>query len=238
MGLARVLFAKLSHQYNLWVKPIYDPMYRRMIPAYRRWVVDNVDDKLRTTFELKKSSVAFDIGGFQGDWTDAIQLKYGCTIHVFEPCKSYAAAIAKRFEVAPGVTVHPYGLSDSDGEIELHILGEGTSAYRGNGQIERAKMRDICGVLSELKLDRIDVVKVNIEGGEYPLLERMIQTGLISRISFLLVQFHNIDRDSPRKHELLRQQLELTHNLDWSYFFVWERWSLRTQLKRDGKASA
>ena len=69
-------------------------------------------------------------------------------------------------------------------------------------------------------------MKINIEGAEYKLLDRIIDTGLINNINHLQIQFHKKDIENPEyKREKAISKLSETHNNIWSYYYVWERWS-------------
>ena len=52
------------------------------------------------------------------------------------------------------------------------------------------QIRDVAAVLDELGHTRIDYMKINIEGAEYDLLERMFETGWAHRVRYFLIQFH------------------------------------------------
>lgn len=73
----------------------------------------------------------------------------------------------------------------------------------------------------------IDLMKINIEGGEYALLPHLIDTGVISRVRNIQIQFHELDVDSAEKRESIICALRKTHKRDWCYEFVWESWSLQ-----------
>ena len=70
-------------------------------------------------------------------------------------------------------------------------------------------------------------MKVNIEGGEYELLEHLLDRALIGRIEHLQVQFHDFVPDAERRMKALQARLPLTHALEWQYEFVWESWRRR-----------
>ena len=74
------------------------------------------------------------------------------------------------------MTVLPYGVGATDCTAVLTRDGPGSSIYGGKGQFGQVdvEIRDIVGVLEELDLYGIDVLKVNIEGAEYDLLERLV----------------------------------------------------------------
>ena len=78
--------------------------------------------------------------------------------------------------------------------------------------------------LREQGIDRIDAIKVNIEGGEFDLLPYLVTTGVIGSIGTLQVQFHRLSYSSPAAREAVREQLQRTHRQTWCYPFVWEEW--------------
>jgi hypothetical protein len=86
------------------------------------------------------------------------------------------------------------------------------------------------GVMAEHGIERIDLLKVNIEGGEYELLEHLIATGDIRKVRKLQVQFHDFVPDAiPRRARIL-QGLAQTHAQHWNFHFVWEEWGLKPEL--------
>ena len=93
--------------------------------------------------------------------------------------------------------------------------------------IKSPAVRDVLSVWEELDLGRVDLMKINIEGSEYPLLRRLIETTLIQQIDNIQVQFHDFVDDAARQRDELRRQLEPTNDETWCYEFVWENWARR-----------
>ena len=90
------------------------------------------------------------------------------------------------------------------------------------------EVRDVTAVLDGLGRDRLDLVKLNIEGGEYDVLERIVETGWLPRIDELLIQFHERYPSSHRRRRRIRRALARSHVEVWNYPWVWERWVRRT----------
>ena len=188
-------------------------------------------DKKRTQITLKKRELLFDLGGYKGDYTDDLLKNNPDVIsYIFEPVKEYADNINKRFENNSNITVYSFGLSDSNQEININVKGESSSFIRDISPDvkENSKVKDIHEFLLENNIKEIGLMKINIEGSEYPLLERMIDTKDICKIKRLLVQFHYIDKNSYERMNKIWKELEKTHNLIW-YFrpYVWEYWELK-----------
>ena len=126
------------------------------------------------------------------------------------------------------------GLGGADARLTLLQKGLGSTLYaeagddlennaQATGRVE-VQVRDIVSVLDELGLDNVDLLKLNIEGGEYDVLERLLDTGRMASIDCLMVQFHEwLDRATWRRFRI-RQRLRRTHREVWNYPFVWEQW--------------
>ena len=89
------------------------------------------------------------------------------------------------------------------------------------------ELRDVVEVLSELQLTKIAVLKVNIEGGEYELLDRLHAAGWLARIDTLFIQFHEFAPGAYRGYRRSRRWLSQHHEPTWRYPWVWERWDHR-----------
>jgi hypothetical protein len=77
----------------------------------------------------------------------------------------------------------------------------------------------------------IDLLKVNIEGAEYDVLNHMIGAGLHKRIKNIQVQFHQIDGVPYGVwYKEIEKHLSLTHTRTWHYPFCWESWQFIQQL--------
>jgi FkbM family methyltransferase len=199
-------------------------------PEHRAWREIDGDHTLRLEYDLTPESVVFDVGGFHGQWASDVVAMYGCRIHVFEPVPAYAESIERRFARNSLVTVHPYGLAASAGTARLAVSGEASSHVRATqlpGEIAEVPLRTPGDVMSELGLDMVDLVKLNIEGAEFDLVADLIATGLVERIIDLQVQFHPFVPDAARRLEELRRGLARTHQQTWSYDFLWESWRRR-----------
>lgn len=81
--------------------------------------------------------------------------------------------------------------------------------------------------LKENNIKTIDLMKINIEGGEYALLEHLIEAGHIKEIKNIQIQFHDFVPDADKRMCKIQSGLEETHFLTYQYRFVWENWRLR-----------
>ena len=79
-------------------------------------------------------------------------------------------------------------------------------------------------MLDELGIEQIDLMKVNIEGGEYDLIDRLDTAGWLPRIALVSVQFHEWHPHAYRRRRAARRALPRHHVECWNYPWVWELW--------------
>lgn len=216
-SLARRAYRRVLSLARLWL--LRDPFE----VTIRRWAAAAGDRTLRVDYPLHPTSVVFDVGGFRGDWTDEIARRYDPFVHVFEPLPEHLDRLVARFATNPKVVVHPFGLSDRDATLAISAAGDASSVHRGPRR-RTAPFRDIVEVIQEWAIDRIDLIKINIEGGEYELLPRMVSSGLAERCGDIQVQFHRFVPDAVARRQAIRHELARTHELTYDYPFVWENW--------------
>ncbi len=176
---------------------------------------------------LTSDSTVFDVGGFEGNWAQDIFDKYGAKIHVFEPHPKFAQALSTRFAANDAITVHDIALGSADGELDLSDDGDASSAFVTSADGTKGRVENVKTFLDAFKTQRIDVMKVNIEGGEYDLLPALVASGHIGRIGILQIQFHLYGAEFIAKRDAIVAELSKTHAPSWAYPFVWEEWHLK-----------
>ena len=194
--------------------------------GHRRWQADRGDLGHRFDYPLPAGAVVVDAGGFDGRWAERALAAFDCSVQVFEPVPLFARAIEARL-AGRRATVHAFGLAGRTRETEFVVAGDGSSALRRGGGPIRVTLRAAAEVFAELHLTRVDLMKINIEGGEYELLEHMIETGLVSRVHYFQIQFHDFVPHAVRRMRAIHDRLRATHQLEWQYEFVWESWRRR-----------
>jgi len=195
--------------------------------AIVKWFMDGGDNTRRLDFPLTRQSVVLDVGGYIGDWSVEIAKRYDPRIHVFEPMPETFKILRHNTENNPRISVYPFGLADGNRMARFSGPEGGSTTFGAGENGVNACLRDIKEVVDELDLGEIDLVKINIEGGEYDLLHRMFETELIPRCRYLMIQFHPWFPDAKRLRRELVGALSATHEVLWSYPFVWESWAHR-----------
>lgn len=204
---------------------IYEsPAERRLRP----WQRARGDETLRVEYDLGQASVVFDVGGYQGQWASDIYARYRCRVHVFEPVPEFADRIRARFARNPDIEVHAFGLAGTSGRSFVSLALDRSSTLRSEGEMREIDVVGIGEFLAGHTVPRIDLMKINIEGGEYDLLDAMLSAGLADRVEAFQIQFHDfVDRADERMADIQRR-LSLTHRAAYQFPYVWESW-----LRRD-----
>lgn len=202
---------------------------QRFDTAIRGWFDARGDRTLRVEFsDLGPQSWVLDLGGYRGDWSAEIAARYDAHLMVFEPIKSFYDQICTRFAASPKVQPFQFGLGAREEMMELHHSADGTGAFAKDGEAEQVRLVQASSFLKEQGVERVDLLKINIEGGEYELLEHLIETGDIARVRRLQVQFHDFVPDAITRRTRIVEKLSRTHRQNWCYYFVWEEWELGT----------
>jgi FkbM family methyltransferase len=191
----------------------------------RRYRDDGGDEALRFNYSLDPQSIVLDLGGYKGQWASDLYARYRCKIHVFEPVTGFAKAITERFSHNPDISVHDFGLGASNREIQIAIMADASSSFEKSDNTQPARIVDVLEWLHEQGIERVALAKLNIEGGEYELLERLIEAGKLTIFDHLQIQFHDFTEDAEPRMNQIHAHLAQTHRPEYQYRFVWESWT-------------
>ena len=194
----------------------------------KRWFRDRGDERLTFNYKLNRNSIVFDVGGYKGEFCEKIFSKFKCNVYVFEPHPVFFEALKKKFNSNKKIKVFNYGLSDSNNEIIFYDQENGSSFYKIGNKTLLCRVKKFSSVFEENRIKKIDLIKINIEGGEYSLMNNIIETNLIDKINHFQIQFHDFINDAVQKRASIISLLMKTHELKWCYEFVWESWSKKS----------
>lgn len=188
------------------------------------WFRANGDETLRLRYdELTQESTVFDLGGYKGQWSSDLFARYCCEIYCFEPVRAFATAIEEKFSHNPKIHVFPFGLAEQTKGATISHGADGSSMFAGSGQ-ENIQLVQAASFFKKNNIKKIDLLKINIEGGEYDLLDHLIESGSIAMIDNLQIQFHNFFPEAAQRMRAIQTNLSRTHRITWQYEFVWENW--------------
>lgn len=198
--------------------------YKRVQP----WNSLDGDKTLRVNYDLNESSVVVDVGGYEGQWASDIFSRYCCNIFVFEPVQSFSKKIIDRFKLNNKIKVYSLGLSNKDKEISISLIDDSSSLYKKTSNSEQIKVVDTSNFFKNNQIEKIDLIKINIEGSEYELLENLISSGFIKKIKNIQVQFHDFVPNAKERMTKIQEELRKTHHTTYQYEFVWENWEINS----------
>ncbi len=214
----------LTRIYRKIKKLITPPTEREL--RVRQWKRSG-SEKLRYTYNLDENSIVFDMGGYKGEWSSDIFSMYLSEVYVFEPVKSYFTDIKERFSKNPNIKVFQFGLSKETVDLEIGMDNDGSSTFSKSTHKELIQLRKASDFLKEHNIQTVDLIKINIEGGEYDLLEHLIESRLIEKFKNIQVQFHDFVPKAEERMKKIRTELEKTHTATYQSDFVWENWKIK-----------
>lgn len=221
------ILSKKTIDFLIKIKNIFRyPFLNEHEKSVLKWIYRNYDKK-RFNYRLG-NGIVFDVGGYKGDYTaELLKTNPDITSYIFEPVSEFANNLKTRFNNTPKVKVFNIGLSNITKQLEISLDDDGSSFHKKSlsNKKEYAQIIDFKDFVDENKIAHIALLKLNIEGAEYDLLERIINSNCINKIDHVLVQFHDIDEYSTQRMHKLQEMLSRTHQLSWAIRpFVWESW--------------
>lgn len=229
--LISIFFLKSGDFCYLISKKLYKSQQEKRVAP---WFRNQGDKTLRLDYNLNDKSIVFDLGGYEGQWTSDIYSKYCCRIFIFEPVPEFAHNIKQRFLTNPKISVHVFGLAGETCKEKLCVSADGSSVFKQSSNSVEITLIKAIDFINENKIHHIDLMKINIEGGEYSLLEHLIETGFITQIDNIQVQFHDFVPNAEQRMKEIQRKMATTHNLTYQYKFVWENWKIKDNYDQNG----
>jgi FkbM family methyltransferase len=192
----------------------------------RGWIFLGGDQRMQKSLRLGKASWVLDVGAYQGDFTAEMRRR-GARATAVEPIPAFADELRRRFANDPGVTIIEAALGGEDGVTGISLSADGSSAWVDSDETLEVALMDVDQVLGD---QEVQLMKINAEGAEFDILERLLQAGRIAQVEVLLVQFHRFAPDAAIRRKCLRKMLKRTHSCQVNVPWVWEKWTLRERL--------
>lgn len=191
----------------------------------------------RRAFEIALRSlgpgdVAVDCGANLGVFTRAMA-ETGATVHAFEPDPFCFARLVEAFADAPNVRLRNEAVGAADGTVSLYrsaAFDEDPEAKSQSSSLFADKAGMAADPVAEVRrtdlaafLDdqpRVALLKIDVEGAEVEILEKLFDTGLLSRVGAVFVETHETKLPAlAERTAALRARVRaegLRHvNLDW-----------------------
>jgi FkbM family methyltransferase len=179
------------------------------------WQHENLEH-IRYEYDINAGATVIDLGAYRGEWATEIHKRYDCQVVVVEPTE-----YIRDFKYGPIVNkaagTHEGKMSFGGQAYYSSIFEDGDHEYE-------------CFDVNKLieQYEKIDLLKINIEGAEYGVLNHILGARLHTRIKNIQVQFHQIEGVPYQNwYDQISKQLSLTHKLTWHYPFCWENWNIK-----------
>lgn len=119
--------------------------------------------------------------GAGGDITFDLELiqRYGVTVRAFDAVAGYVEEAAEQAADEPRFSAHQAAITIADGPVTMQVTHDPQSRSVSSAQLyESIKFVELPGrtlrsLMDQLRDDHIDLLKLDIEGGEYQLLPRI-----------------------------------------------------------------
>jgi FkbM family methyltransferase len=163
-----------------------DDLIQLGTPNYGFWVIPSSALGPESTCYLAGvgTDISFDL---------ALIERFGCTVYAFDPVPAAAEFVIDAASSEPRFIFSPVGLWSADTTLPFHgpatqgwISHSATDIHRTEVLFE-APVRSIRSLMSELGHERLDLLKLSVEGSEYEILESLDRDGVLPRI--LCVEF-------------------------------------------------
>ncbi len=195
---------------DLWIAPNVRIPTQFLGSHYGGWGLD--------VRKLGPESVIYSFGiGEDASFDLALIDACGCRVQAFDPTPKSLAWVGRNI-TEQRFKMHPWALAGEDGELELwlpenpdHVSATLAPTGKSSRESFRAPCFTLATILRRLEHERVDVLKMDIEGAEYEVLQCMAADRSIERVGQLLVEFHHwmppFRRDDTRKAlNLLKQE--------------------------------
>ena len=160
----------------------------RLGSGYGGWTVDPTG--------LGKDSVVYSVGvGEDVSWDLAMIRRFGCTIHAMDPTPKSIQWV-KRQSTPAQFRLHEWGLAGADGELTFyppenpdHVSHTIVNRPETADRAIRVPVLRLRSIMDRLGHTRIDLLKMDIEGAEYDVVDDLAKGGY--DIGQILIEFHH-----------------------------------------------
>lgn len=158
-------------------------------------------------YEIKEDDIVVDVGGHLGSFAIFVSQKARKgQIIVYEPAKDNFDTLVKNIDLnnAANVIIHNKAVTHQNGEIEFYSSDTITSSgslFENGVSSKKTKVRSVMlqDIFKQNKIDRIDFLKIDVEGAEYDMLLSSDKR-ILSRVKCLALEYHDfIERGTFRQ---------------------------------------
>lgn len=187
-------------------------------------------ETLRYEYPLSPDDWVIDGGAYQGVFSHAIASRYLCNVLALEPIRRFYGQCVDRLKDFPKVVVKNAGISDRSRPESFAVRNDSSGQFSPSDEIETVLLigvREALGIIENRGFEsRIALLKLNIEGGEFSVLEEVLRAGLAHRFKNIQVQNHLCVPHAEERWKRIEEGLAQTHHLTYCEPWVWSNFEL------------
>jgi FkbM family methyltransferase len=149
--------------------------------------------------------------GYDITFEHALVDRFGCNVVLFDPSPTGLETMHKPENHIPQFKFHPVALAGQCGSLKLsppQNPEEGSWFAQSGGETTvEVPCVDLATLMRQNGDDRIDLLKIDIEGAEYEVLDDLLERRL--RIRQVLVEFHHSNLPGIRRSRTVRAILKM-----------------------------
>ena len=191
---------------------------------YREGGIDNILNSIN----INDASKVLDAGAYKGEFADKILKKFGSHLILYEPLESEFNYLKKKYQYNKKIQLYNFAISNNNNNKFLFIDHNNSSiSYNKVNNSVEIKCENIVDIFDKEK--NIDLIKMNIEGAEYEILNEIINKNYLTRCKYYLIQFHHKDDKNliENKKIIASKFKEMNFKKIFNYNYVWELWELK-----------
>ena len=188
-------------------------------------------DLLTDVADHSADGVAVDLGAYVGDWSERMAERYGCTVYAFEPSPGPAAKATDALRVHPR---SPSCLTASERRTARQsspatVPARRSTAARGSSDRSTSRSETSSRCSRSSTSPTVDVLKINIEGAEYDLLDRLAEAGWLPADRHVVDPVPRVASERPSPPPADPRALLPLARAGVAYGWVWELWRPRRE---------
>ena len=146
---------------------------------------------------LKPSSIVIDVGLGEGiSFSTSLIDQYGMTVHGFDPTPRSIAYVEAHAH--PGFILHKFGIGERTSKVTFYLPNDErnvSGSYKAAEHVGRTaievELLQLDDLMSRVGTERIDLLKLDVEGAEYDVFASEAFRKVADRIDIICVEFHH-----------------------------------------------
>jgi FkbM family methyltransferase len=173
-------------------KPIVDftneePIYMN----YKEFFVEGIYNSLN----IDNLNVVIDIGANVGLFTKYMLYKNAKKVFCYEPNKSAFDCLSKNYQNNSSVFLNNLAVSTNNDKLRLYLDVNNTlvsSAKRNTSDFYDVDSITLKQILTQHNLEKVDLIKIDIEGMEYELIAHM-EDDVFDKVNSFIIEYHDVE---------------------------------------------